>query len=96
MPLSSHLSKLRSLSRNLFRQGAVYNALDDELRAVLEILVQEKIREGYSASEAPSQSDAERQFGPLSATPHSFRCWRGCCSVWYRRSRARESTFNRH
>jgi len=41
-----------SLFRNLFRKGAVEQALDDELRSSLELLTEEKREEGYSRSAA--------------------------------------------
>lgn len=41
-----------SLFRNLFRKDAVERALDDELRVSVEILAEEKVREGLSPSDA--------------------------------------------
>jgi hypothetical protein len=46
------LSRALCLFRNLFRKNAVEQALDDELRVSVEILAEEKMREGISPSEA--------------------------------------------
>ncbi|HXT87052.1 MAG TPA: ABC transporter permease [Verrucomicrobiae bacterium] len=42
--------RISSFFRNLFRKRAVEQALDDELRASVEVLTQEKIKEGISPS----------------------------------------------
>jgi predicted permease len=40
--------RILSLFRNLFRKGAVERSLDDELRSSLELLTQEKVKQGLS------------------------------------------------
>ena len=44
------LSRILNLFRNLLRKRSVEQALDDELRASVEVLTQEKIKEGFSPS----------------------------------------------
>jgi hypothetical protein len=44
--------RILSLFRNLFREQAVERALDDELRSSVEILTQEKMKQGLSHSAA--------------------------------------------
>src|SRR5690348_8821354 len=44
------LSRILNLSRNLFRKRAVEQALDDELRSSVEVLTQEKMKDGVPAS----------------------------------------------
>jgi predicted permease len=46
------LSRLRSLWRNLVRRDRMQRDLDDELRAVFELLVEERIARGMSAADA--------------------------------------------
>src|SRR5215472_653460 len=46
------LSRILNLFRNLFRKRAVEQALDDELRSAVEVLTQEKMKEGVSPSVA--------------------------------------------
>ncbi len=46
------LKRLLSLFRNLFRKHAVEHALDDELRSSVEVLAQEKMKQGLSESVA--------------------------------------------
>jgi len=46
------LSRILNLFRNLFRKRAVEQALDDELRSSVEVLAQEKMKEGVSPSVA--------------------------------------------
>ncbi|HVP04134.1 MAG TPA: ABC transporter permease [Dehalococcoidia bacterium] len=48
--------RIPSVFRNLFRKGAVEQALDEELRAALEILAEEKMRDGLSAAAARRQA----------------------------------------
>jgi putative ABC transport system permease protein len=42
--------RILSLFRNLFRKGAVEQELDDELRSSVEVLTQEKVKQGLSQS----------------------------------------------
>jgi hypothetical protein len=44
--------RILSLLRNLFRKRAVEQALDDELRSSVEVLTQEKMKQGLSRSAA--------------------------------------------
>ncbi|HTV57030.1 MAG TPA: ABC transporter permease, partial [Terriglobia bacterium] len=44
--------RILSLFRNFFRKGAVERSLDDELRSSLELLTQEKVKQGLSQSVA--------------------------------------------
>lgn len=44
--------RILSLFRNLFRKGAVEQALDDELRSSVEVLTREKVKQGLSPSVA--------------------------------------------
>ncbi len=44
--------RILSLFRNLFRKPAVEQALDDELRSTLEVLIQEKMKQGLSLAMA--------------------------------------------
>ena len=46
------LRRILSLFRNLFRKRAVEKALDDELRSSVEVLTQEKMKQGLSQSAA--------------------------------------------
>ncbi|MGH9377835.1 MAG: ABC transporter permease, partial [Terriglobia bacterium] len=46
------LKRILSLFRNLFRKHAVEHALDDELRSSVEVLAQEKMKQGLSESVA--------------------------------------------
>jgi predicted permease len=46
------LTRILSLVRNLVRKRAVEQALDDELRSSVELLTEEKMKEGYSPSAA--------------------------------------------
>jgi hypothetical protein len=45
-------SKLKSLSRNLFRKQQVESQLEDEVRAYADMVADEKIAAGIVASEA--------------------------------------------
>jgi predicted permease len=56
MPL---LPRLRSLWRNLLHRDTVERDLDDELRATLELLVDEKVASGLAAAEARRQAMIE-------------------------------------
>ena len=49
-------SRITNLLRNLLRKQAVERALDEELRSSVEILTEEKMKEGYSRSAARRQS----------------------------------------
>src|SRR5580693_6473686 len=44
--------RILSLFRNLFRERAVEQALDDELRSSVEVLTEEKVKQGLSQSAA--------------------------------------------
>jgi hypothetical protein len=44
--------RILNLFRNLVRQRAVERALDDELRSSVEVLTQEKMKQGFSQSAA--------------------------------------------
>ena len=46
------VSRMRSLWRNLVHRGRIERDLDDEVRAALELLVDEKVRSGLSIAEA--------------------------------------------
>src|SRR5687767_4335916 len=46
------MSRLTSFLRNVFRRGRVERDLDDELRAVFELRVEEHVRAGMAAEEA--------------------------------------------
>ena len=48
--------RMRSVFRNLFRKGAVEQSLDEELRASLEILAEDGMRNGLSAAAARRQA----------------------------------------
>jgi len=48
--------RILSLFRNLLRKQAVEQALDDELRSSVELLAEEKMKEGYSRSAARRQA----------------------------------------
>ncbi|MFZ0961948.1 MAG: ABC transporter permease [Terriglobia bacterium] len=49
-------SRITNLFRNLLRKQSVDEALDDELRSSVEILTEEKMKEGYSRPEAHRQA----------------------------------------
>src|SRR3974390_118986 len=49
-------SRMVSLFRNLLRRGKVEQALDDELNASVELLTEEKLKEGLSHAEARRQA----------------------------------------
>ena len=49
-------SRIGSFFRNLLRKGAVEQALDDELKSAVELLTQEKMKEGLSHPEARRQA----------------------------------------
>ncbi len=49
-------SRIGSFFRNLLRKGAVEQALDDELQSAVELLTQEKMKEGLSHPEARRQA----------------------------------------
>ncbi|MFZ0961949.1 MAG: ABC transporter permease [Terriglobia bacterium] len=49
-------SRITNLFRNLLRKQVVEEALDEELKSSLEILTEEKMREGYSRPEAHRQA----------------------------------------
>jgi len=51
--------RILSLFRNLFRKHTVEQALDDELRSSLEILAEEKMKDGLSSSVALRQARIE-------------------------------------
>src|SRR5215472_2723261 len=51
--------RILSLFRNLFRKRAVEQALDDELRSSLEVLTQEKMKQGLSRSAARREALVE-------------------------------------
>jgi len=44
--------RIVSLFRNLLRKNAVEQSLDDELRSSVELLTEQKMKEGSSAAEA--------------------------------------------
>src|SRR5688572_22897915 len=46
------MSRLTSFWRNLFRRGRVERDLDDELRAMVELVVEENVRAGMTGEEA--------------------------------------------
>ena len=46
------LRRILSMFRNLVRKRAVEQALDDEIRSSVELLTEEKMKEGYSRSAA--------------------------------------------
>jgi predicted permease len=65
-----------SLFRNLLRKDTVEQALDEELRASVEILAQEKIKDGFSPSEARRQALIE--LGGLEQVKEEVRAvWAG-------------------
>src|SRR5256884_2071832 len=49
-------SRIGSFFRNLLRKGAVEQALDDELKSAVELLTQEKMKQGLSHPEARRQA----------------------------------------
>jgi len=53
------MSRLTSFWRNLFRRGRVERDLDDELRAMSELLVEENVRAGMTGEEARRVARAE-------------------------------------
>ncbi len=52
-------SRIGSFFRNLLRKGAVEQALDDELKSAVELLAQEKMKQGLSHPEARRQAVIE-------------------------------------
>lgn len=52
-------SRFKSTFRNLFRQPSVKNQLDDELRAYVDMIADERMAAGMSASEARRTARAE-------------------------------------
>src|SRR5215469_11259530 len=48
--------RIASFFRNLLRKRAVEQALDDELRSAVELLTQEKMKQGHSHPEARRQA----------------------------------------
>src|SRR5262249_48878064 len=66
--------RILSLFRNLFRERAVERALDDELRSSLEILTQEKMKQGLSDSAA--RREALMELGGLEQVKEEVRAVR--------------------
>src|SRR5579872_5564202 len=56
LPMSK---RILSLFRNLFRKRAIEQALDDELRSSVEVLTQEKMKDGVSRSVARREAFIE-------------------------------------
>ena len=54
------LARIRSIVRNLLRRERIEQDLDDELRAALELLIDEHRRRGLSAPEARRAPPLER------------------------------------
>src|SRR5215472_2393799 len=65
------LKRILSLFRNLFREQAVERALDDELRSSVEILTQEKMKQGLSHSAA--RREALMELGGLEQVKEEVR-----------------------
>lgn len=57
------MSRLTSFWRNLFRRARVEGELDDELRAMFELLVEENVRAGMTKEEA--RRLARRKLGSI-------------------------------
>ena len=66
--------RILSLFRNLFRERAVERALDDELRSSVEILTQEKMKQGLSDSAA--RREALMELGGLEQVKEEVRAVR--------------------
>jgi len=67
--------RMLNLFRNLLRERAVEQALDDELQSSVEILAQEKVKEGLSRSVALRQALME-----LGGVEQVKEVW--LCAVW--------------
>jgi predicted permease len=53
------IARLRSLFRNLFRRGRLEQSLDDEVRACLDVLIQQRLAQGVAPAEARRQALVE-------------------------------------
>ncbi len=51
-------SRIKSAARNLFRKQQVETQLDDEVRACVDMMIQERIAAGMSPSEARRTASA--------------------------------------
>jgi macrolide transport system ATP-binding/permease protein len=65
------ISRIRSVLRNLFRKQRVEKLLDDEVRAYVEMITDERIATGIPASEA--RRSAVTEFGPIEQVKQSVR-----------------------
>lgn len=65
------ISRVRSALRNLFRKQRVEKLLDDEVRACVEMIADEKIAAGQSASEA--RRSAVTEFGAIEQVKQAVR-----------------------
>ena len=63
--------RLLSLFRNLFRKRAIEQALDDELRSTLEVLTQEKVKQGLS--QAVARREALIEIGGIEQVKEGVR-----------------------
>ena len=65
------ISRIRSVLRNLFRKQRVEKLLDDEVRAYVEMIADEKIAAGLTASEA--RRSAVTEFGAIEQVKQAVR-----------------------
>jgi hypothetical protein len=63
--------RILSLFRNLFRKRAIEQALDDELRSTLEVLTQEKVKQGLS--QAVARREALIEIGGIEQVKEGVR-----------------------
>src|SRR3974377_1120365 len=66
--------RMLSLFRNLLRRQTVEQALDDELRSSVELLTDEKIKEGYPQS--PDRGEALMELGGIDQVKERVRAIR--------------------
>ena len=72
-------SRISSLVRNLFRKQQVENQLDDEVRAYVDMMTDERIAAGMSASEA--RRTALSEFGGIEQVKQTVRDHRAGASL---------------